>query len=255
MIVGAGIAEEAVCHGLKQDPAFRKATLPMIYACAAFENLKTRYAVLFESDLQSTGLVVGSAQGEMEVTNDYLRGLALSKVARPILFQNSLHHSTLGFLSLRYRIAGPSCTLSDRYLSAETALSYAAMMIEARQTELCFVCALDTFVSGMEEVRSLTYPLGLKRGQGAAVLALMHKDWAREQSLTILADLHAINMGQGNLEEAKAEKDAFSFEPYYDGDALRHLADHLLYSTSRPSTRMQLLFRKPEGPISSILIG
>jgi len=42
---------------------------------------------------------------------NYLKGLAQKNLARPFLFQNSLHHSTTGFLSQKYQLLGPCYSL------------------------------------------------------------------------------------------------------------------------------------------------
>lgn len=68
---------------------------------------------LFEEgeDLSKVSLFLSSLHGEIEPTLGFLKGLAQKNWARPFLFQNSLHHSTTGFMSQHFQLLGPSYSL------------------------------------------------------------------------------------------------------------------------------------------------
>ncbi len=91
------------------DPRFRKATKMMKVLSAGFEELFPEEDM--KNKLIDAEIYLGSLHGEIEPTFNYLKGLAESEVGRPFLFQNSLHHSTTGFLTQQYQLLGPAYSL------------------------------------------------------------------------------------------------------------------------------------------------
>ncbi len=107
---------------------FRRATLNMKYAfLAAREALESLPAGINRDDL---ALVVQTNFGELRSTCDFLLGVSVEKVARPLAFQNSLHHSTLGFLSRVFKITGPGLTVSHERLNADEADDTASALLD-----------------------------------------------------------------------------------------------------------------------------
>src|SRR5690606_22140019 len=98
-IVGFGLAGGKDRKRLERLPIFRKASKNMITAFAATENLMASLTELMGEFGDEVGIVLGSGHGEIEITLDFYEKLGKQNLARPILFQNCLHNSTLGFLS------------------------------------------------------------------------------------------------------------------------------------------------------------
>lgn len=92
-------------------PELRRATRNMV---AALEQVEALLATLPDGWLdahRAIPVVVGTDDGELATTTAFLETLGRTGVARPFLFQSSLHHATLGFLSERLGLRGPGFTV------------------------------------------------------------------------------------------------------------------------------------------------
>src|SRR5436305_401111 len=96
-------------------PAWRKATRNMIMAAMsmqrAIQNVEENAIFKWPEGREEIGLIVGSRSGEIDVSTEFLATWHKSQMARPILFQNSLHSATTGFLAIQHRITGPTYTV------------------------------------------------------------------------------------------------------------------------------------------------
>jgi hypothetical protein len=169
-------------------------------------------------------------QGEFETTKKYYKFLGRDGMARPFLFQNSLHHSTAGMLSQTLGIRGPSATVSDHYFSGESALDLAQNFLDSAHCSTCLVVGVDTFVPELNLGVRARYPEGLEFGEGAAAL-LVTKETAtplfRIVSSRVLRAHGAENPG---------------LTGFYDSNAIEQLA---------ASTRIGILaLPKPDGTSS-----
>ncbi len=147
-IIASGKCDIALIAELQKRPEFRKATKHM---CLAYESLQ---AALMNLNLQHVppqrlGYVLESSHGELPVTLEFLNTLATSGVARPTLFQNSLHNSTLGFLTLALKISGPTVTVSQLSCNEDAAMQTAITLLDGKMCDVCIVTnvesALDLF--------------------------------------------------------------------------------------------------------------
>ncbi len=128
-----------------EDPLFRKATRKMILSCAAFDLcLEPIKAFFTKEDKTRIGLVVGSIIGELESTKDFLLSWDQSKLARPLLFQNSLHNSSAGMIALHYGLTGPVITTSHPDNLACDSLSLAELMLSSGICSYVFVVNVET---------------------------------------------------------------------------------------------------------------
>jgi hypothetical protein len=107
------------------DESNRKKSSNMLFAIAAandiFEQLKTH------DFLKNTliDVIFCTGEGELSQTLDFYKNLANGERARPLVFQNSLHNSTLGALSLTVSHIASGTTLSNGDISFEMALDSA----------------------------------------------------------------------------------------------------------------------------------
>lgn len=95
-------------------------------------------------------LIFCSGEGELQQTFDYFKGLTQG-LARPILFQNSLHNSTLGSLTLEIEHLVAGHTISDGDLSFEAAIDMALATAHARPV---LIIGVDVYNEELQRIRS-----------------------------------------------------------------------------------------------------
>jgi len=148
-ILSHGVADGSDLEKFRRQPAFRKATRAMMLGCAAIEAAlgeNPRLRSLLAARPERFGLVMGSAFGELETTKDFLTTLADTGLARPLLFQNSLHNSMTGFASIHFSFTGPVLTTSHGVFVAEHALELASLLLDREHCDFCVVAIVDTFI-------------------------------------------------------------------------------------------------------------
>jgi hypothetical protein len=222
------------------DSSFRKATRNMMMGYAAIEPLLAKVP-----QLAKAAFVLGSSYGELEVTKEFLNTLDTQGLARPVLFQSSLHNATLGFLSLKLGIRGPSITVSHRYLTGENCLEAASLMIESG-VELCLTAAVDTRVGDLESAVALNYATGILIDEGAAALLLTNEQGAHKLGLPTLAVIESVRYGGSRKNEGPPLRGE-----YYDSNALEKVVDFISSGTPGSITG-ELQLMKPNRTFSTI---
>lgn len=170
-ILSAGYYKGEVPPELLREPDFRRASRNQIMTYLAVkECLKAVPQVVLENR-ERVGAVLGTSHGELESTVSFLSELGTSGTARPLFFQSSLHHSTLGFLTKLFSLTGPSLTVSHGPRSGEDALAVAQLLLHSA-VDVCLVIGVDALVPKIQEAMRAMYPLGtiLKEGAGALLL-------------------------------------------------------------------------------------
>ncbi len=112
--------------------------------------------------LESTTLPVGlplklflcSGEGELAQTYKFYYDLAVNQRARPILFQNSLHNSTLGSCSIAFPNIEMGATISSSLHSIESALDIALNEIEPA---LILIVGVDAYPSELKEIKEASH--------------------------------------------------------------------------------------------------
>lgn len=149
-VLSHGQATGAALERFQALPAFRKATRAMKLACASIDEAlgeeASRLRSLLASRPERFALVMGSAFGELETTKDFLSTLADTGMARPLLFQNSLHNSTTGFASIHFSFTGPVLTTSHGIFVAEQSLELASLLLDRAHCDFCVVTVVETFL-------------------------------------------------------------------------------------------------------------
>lgn len=142
LVAGASYQGESI-EPLLEKPDFRRATRNMILSYVAVQKLNEKKPI----DWNTCALVVATAHGEFQATRDFLWELERTSTARPLLFQNSLHNSTVGFLSRMFQARGPVFTISDGNFSGERGLELARELLETGVVRQCVVVGVDGKVS------------------------------------------------------------------------------------------------------------
>ena len=119
------------------DPSYRKATVNMALACLACENLLKLHPEIPRGDIS---FILATHFGEVHSTLEFLKTYHETQVPRPILFQNSLHNSTLGFTSIQLGLTGPAMTVSADAETEKATYELADSLFELSPYVLvCFV--------------------------------------------------------------------------------------------------------------------
>jgi 3-oxoacyl-(acyl-carrier-protein) synthase len=256
-IAAAAWAKRGESEHLMQDPSFRKATIPMMMAWQAVTKALAALPQQAGDDgRKHWGLVFGTSHGELEVTRDFLVTLVNKGLARPILFQNSLHHSTLGFISLKLGISGPGLTVSNHFFSGEDAIASARDMISSGACDVALTVAVDALVDKLGPALGQYYPQGTLVDEGAGCLLLANDNGLQALGLTKpLAALTDISCVYGNQALTSGHGNEIGSD--YDSDAVEKAARYLTEvfpARKAPGAASTLTLRKPDGTRSRFTI-
>lgn len=158
-----------------EDARFRKATSNMILATLACEH------VLQNLPSKDVSLVLGTHFGEVESTLDFLNNYHLTQVPSPILFQNSLHNSTLGFVTLHLGLHGPAMTVSADHETVSSAFKTAENLLQL--TPCVMVCLVDCIPESLVSHYLANFPFMNKHINRAACFALTKPETAKAAHL------------------------------------------------------------------------
>jgi hypothetical protein len=214
-VVGAGFYDGRSLSAFQDQAEFRRATRNQILAYIAVEESFELCIAHREKITSKLGMVVATGHGELEVTRDFLGELRRSGTARPLLFQNSLHNATLGFLTKMFQIRGPALTVSQDFLSGESALQAAQLLLMDGALEYCLVVGVDTKVRSLEKVMARWYPPEVLLNEGAGAILL-----ANEVGLKNLGS----PAGAFQISEPKIQTEGALPHLFYDSDAIELLA-------------------------------
>jgi hypothetical protein len=135
------------------DPKFRRATLNMIASSIVCQNTLKKYGL---QKNRSVGFIYATHFGEIESSTQYLYLLDKENFGRPILFQNSLHNSTLGFVTVDLQLKGPSLTVSGGDHMNESILNAAESLLSICDDVL--VCMSESIPDKYVNIYAETFP-------------------------------------------------------------------------------------------------
>lgn len=224
--------DRQMVESLIPHPDFRRATLNMRLAYASASALTRK----IPSSVPNTrvGLVVGTSYGELQATYDFFSGLAVENVARPLAFQNSLHHSTLGFVSRMLQLLGPGLTVSRDYFTGEDAIDAGIQLLEL-DCDYVIVIGVDAVVEPLRELMQERIGNKLRLAEGGGALLLSR------EATDALCEIEILS-GQSNTAKI------MEAETHYDSDAVEVVAKTIGAGYSGGVLNL----RKPDGKISSI---
>jgi len=171
VILGRGRFQADELEGLQTPPAWRKATRNMIMATISMERALAAQPGFVERHREDMGLVLGSSSGELDTSAEFLTTLSRAKMARPLLFQNSLHNATTGFASIHFRLTGPSFSVSAGERTPSECLQLCRSLIASRQARAVLVTLVEVH-------RVLSRLIGVETGEGAASLLVCDEEFA-----------------------------------------------------------------------------
>jgi hypothetical protein len=111
-----------------------------------------REALVPDVDLEKLALVFGTGYGGLTATRDFLEGVATrgAEFGSPIAFQQSVHHSPAGQISILLGSRGPALTMSARELSGESALQVGLTLLASGRAADVLVVAADELSPALE---------------------------------------------------------------------------------------------------------
>lgn len=172
-LIGYGRFDGAELEGLVVPPAWRKATRNMLMSAISIERTLQRAKGWIEKANDHTGLVLNSSSGELDTSSEFLTTLARSGLARPVLFQNSLHNATTGFVSIHFKLTGPTFSISSGASGPRESLNLAESLINEGICRACLV----TLVEGH---RLLSGLIEQTVDEGAVSILLAQSSFAKE---------------------------------------------------------------------------
>jgi Beta-ketoacyl synthase, N-terminal domain len=111
-----------------------------------------RQALPPDLETRDLAVVFGTGYGGLSATRDFLEGIATrgAEFGSPIAFQQSVHHSPAGEISLFLGAHGPALTTSARELSGESALQVAVTLLDGGRAKHVLVVAADEWTPVLE---------------------------------------------------------------------------------------------------------
>jgi hypothetical protein len=230
-VAGIGIAGDPT--PFMSEPSYRKATRNMILANDSVTRALA--SVPREIVLADCGYVLGSCHGELEVTINFLKTFSETGVARPILFQNSLHNSTAGFVSMALKLSGPLLTVSNLHFTGEEVMETAICLLQQNSCGFCLVTSVEArvpeLVQGLKDTK-------LRRhytGEGAASLLLCNDEGLKKLDQSPIAELTSLRCIR-DIKQTFVES-----ENYYESNGIECFVRAIL------SSEKSLSLSKPDG--------
>jgi hypothetical protein len=132
----------------------RKRSHNMTYAIAVAHDLLAQIKSSPELLSSAIDMIFCTGEGEIAQTFEFYKNLSNGERARPLVFQNSLHNSTLGALSLSIPNIDSGITISNGDVSFEMALD---MALATNSTKPVMIIGTDVYVDKILEIRFETY--------------------------------------------------------------------------------------------------
>ncbi len=166
----------------KLEPSFRKATLSMAMTAICCGKILESIPSVPKTDI---AMVMGSHFGEMESSFGFLKYFRESGIQRPILFQNSLHNSTLGFATIQTALVGPAMTISNDRDTARTCVECAHDLLLI--SPFVMVCLCDVIRGPLTEHYLTTFDFFHKFNNRAVAFLFGRSDVIAKFDLKTLA--------------------------------------------------------------------
>lgn len=250
----AGAVAQAETAALRADLAeFRKATQPMLFVFDAIERALKTLAPSVRETLTEWGVVVGVDHGELEVTKEFLCTLKSRGMARPFLFQNSLHNATLGFVSMHLGLTGPGATTCTSFFSGEDALDMACDYVRSGAAAACLAVGVEALDAEMVPAAQQLLGARARCANGAAAVVVASEAFVRQHGLTPLARLDGIRCHRNPGDTRLSQQDPEGLEgapAFYGADAIQHVVHAFATVAERGAATVDLT--KPDGTSSRI---
>jgi hypothetical protein len=214
-IYDAEVATENMGHELVELKEFRRSTRSILKGAALIKKIFERNPSLGTlGQSQRLAFVVGTSVGEIEVTRDFFKDLAVTNTARPFLFQLSSHNSTAGFLAQHFKLQGSTVTVSNEYQSAEAALENAHLLLKTGHCDAALVYCVDQVIDGWMDLKMYARHPQLQAASGASIMLVgLEENLGELKAKAILSDLSYGKASDSDPDEGK----------FYDSNCLEKI--------------------------------
>ncbi|MBY0415561.1 MAG: beta-ketoacyl synthase chain length factor [Bdellovibrionales bacterium] len=202
----------------------RKKSTNMTYATSASLAALSQ---VDESLKDAIDLIFCTGEGEVAQTFEFYKNLANGERARPLVFQNSLHNSTLGALSLSIPNVSSGMTLSNGDISCEMALQLALASLSPRPI---LIVGTDVYNDIVLDLRRETYGPLVAVESGACAALFIPEAHPLFKSIPGLVLSELTIVAQPTLSEE-------FFDSYYPANGLEAICDGLKNSSNFKLTR------------------
>jgi 3-oxoacyl-(acyl-carrier-protein) synthase len=246
LIISTGVVEADRLSALDQSPNCRTPTLNMKMVHLAVQQALEPLASMKDAFKEDMAVFMGTSHGEFNSTLDFLKSWAQQKLARPFVFQNSLHNSTTGFVGLSEGYKAPLVTSSHHYFSGEDALDLASQFIKTNETDVAMVIGVDVRAGDyLPHMKGAGFPTA-EWGQGSGCVILASDGYAKKNNLPVLGELENIEIKPELGRPVYVEEPDFDLHEFYDSHAVEVLAKAVR------SGNRQIEMPKPNGGIGRI---
>ena len=123
---------------------------------------------------ERTGLVLGTALGNLGETEDFLDRLFERGAGIPLVFPNLVMNAPLSYASIELGVTGPTAFVSEGEVSGEAAIAWGARLVADGAADVCLAGGADELDGVLCEVLrdARAFAGGTRPGEGAAVLVL-----------------------------------------------------------------------------------
>lgn len=160
------------------------------------------------------GLYIATSYGEMMANYGFYKNLGQNH-ARPILFQNSLHNSTLGFLAQQYKLKAMGRTIVQGEHSAEYGIQACIDDLLLEKLDLAILFCHEFLPGELDETLLTFYPEGTQLKNGACCCVFATDEFVNRHRLISLAKIKDIQIFHSSPLE-----DESSHQNFYDSNVL-----------------------------------
>jgi hypothetical protein len=134
------------------SPKNRRSTANMIMA----QHLVTTVLENLNEELKGNkiDIIFCTAEGELDQTYKFYDGLSNQGIARPIFFQNSLHNSTLGSVSIKHKNLSLGVTIASGDVSFENAVT---LQLVSPSKNPFIIVSVDSYPEHVLEIKLSRY--------------------------------------------------------------------------------------------------
>lgn len=145
------------------DPKNRRHSLNMILAYNTLKKIIEEISTDLKDEI--IDVIFCTGEGELQQTYNFFQALKVQNIARPIFFQNSLHNSTFGAVSVQFQNISSGTTLTSGDLSIENAVE---ITLSNPSNRLTVILGVDVYPDDLYEVKSSIYGKNVKLSSGAS---------------------------------------------------------------------------------------
>jgi hypothetical protein len=212
-----------------EDEKNRKKSHNMIFAIAVANDILDQIKPIPQLTGVSFDIIFCTGEGDIIQTFEFYKNITNAERARPLVFQNSLHSSTLGALSLAISPVSSGTTISNGDLSFEIALD---MALASPSSNPLIIVGTDVYTEQTLKIRKRSYEnnVELVSGACAGLFIPEHSPLFKILNGPVISDIKF---------QPRAYTHEDTFADYYPANGLENIYEGLKnsfsFSVNRPN--------------------